>query len=252
MSTTLAPLAPAAAPWRTRLVRRLAPWIWRRPARVAAKLAEFGATEAGSALDMLAAAEQATDPRLRRLYFRHALDEARHARLFREAAAAVHPVGAQPLSARAQAHARRQDLYATLGPARFLAFVHLAEQRGEAHFRGLVSALEDDHPALAATFARVARDERFHVAYSRYWLGRVDAHATTTLRRAHLDAAWSTWKRSGRVLGEAAATAVLWLVYVLLVPPFALATRLLDPDRPGWKRAPQPAITHERARRQAR
>lgn len=250
MSTTT--LAPLAAPWRTRVVRRLAPWIWRRPARMANKLAEFGATEEGSALDMLAAAEQATDPRLRRLYFRHALDEARHARLFREAAAAVHPAGAEPPSARARAHARRQDLYAVLGPTRFLAFVHLAEQRGEAHFRGLVGALQSHHPELAVTFARVARDERFHVAYSRHWLARLDPQASATLRRARLDAAWAAWKRSGRVLGEAAATAVLWLVYVLLLPPFALATKLLDPDRPGWKRAPQPARTLARAQRQAR
>lgn len=250
MSTTT--LASPARPWRTRLVRRLAPWIWRRPARMATKLAEFGATEEGSALDMLAAAEQATDPRLRRLYFRHALDEARHARLFREAAAAVHPAGAEPLSARARVHARRQGLYATLGPARFLAFVHLAEQRGEAHFRGLVGALEHDHPALAATFARVARDERFHVAYSRRWLEHVDPQAPRTLRRARLDAAWAAWRRSGRVLGEHAATLVLWLVYLALLPPFAVVTQLLDPDRPGWKRAPPPAPPRARARRQAR
>ena len=67
-------------------IEALAPIIWRSPAKMAAKLEGFAATESGSALDMFKAAELTDDPRLRRLFFRHALDEARHARMFHEAA----------------------------------------------------------------------------------------------------------------------------------------------------------------------
>src|SRR5687768_13821574 len=68
------------------LLRFVAPFVWRNERRVAAKLDGFASTEAGSALDMLKAAELTDDPKLRRLFFRHAMDEARHAQMFRLAA----------------------------------------------------------------------------------------------------------------------------------------------------------------------
>lgn len=235
------------------VVRLAFPLVWRSPARMAAKLAEFGATEAGSALDMLRAAELTTDPQLRRLFFRHALDEAGHARLFREVARAVDPAGAAPLTDRARVHARRQDLFATLGTADFLAFVHLAEQSGETHFLALVEALARTRPELAALFEGVARDERFHVRYSARWLERTTSEPQQVLMRARLSAAWAAWKRAGRGIGERVATLFLMAIYLLVLPPFALAQRLLDRERPGWQR---PRATTrslaEAARRQAR
>ena len=62
------------------LLRLLAPFVWRNERKVAAKLDGFASTEAGSALDMLKAAELTDDPTLRRLFFRHAMDEAEHRR----------------------------------------------------------------------------------------------------------------------------------------------------------------------------
>ncbi len=247
--------SPAAPPRSLRgwMVRLAFPLVWRSPARMAGKLAEFGATEAGSALDMLRAAELTDDPRLRRLFFRHALDEAGHARLFREVARAVDPAGAAPLTDRARVHARRQDLFAALGAADFLAFVHRAEQGGEAHFRALVGALARTRPDLAALFEDVARDERFHVRYSARWLARVSDEPQQVLLRAGLSAAWATWKRAGRGVGERVATVFLLGVFLLVLPPFAIAQRLLDRERTGWHQ-PRPSRRNlaEQARRQAR
>ena len=65
--------------------------IWRLwPGRAATKMAEFSHTEAGSGLDMLAATEETVRPELRARYFRHALDELEHARLFREQIGRAH------------------------------------------------------------------------------------------------------------------------------------------------------------------
>ena len=59
---------------------------WRIPNRQALFLAQFSQAERGSAYDMLAAAELTETRSLRRKYLEHALDEARHSRIFRERA----------------------------------------------------------------------------------------------------------------------------------------------------------------------
>lgn len=220
------------------VIRLAAPLVWRNDAKVARKLEEFSATEAGSALDMLAAAERTQDPTLRRLFFVHAMDEARHARQFKELARQVEPQGRRGPSEYTLIHARRQNLFRDLGLADFLAFVHLAERRGELHFRSLRDHFAD-RPELQALFDRIAREEKFHVRYSLRALRQLDrkglASAKKSLVRVRLKAAWSAWRRAGRTLGDAASRLLLALTYFLVLPPFALAQRLLEPEKPGWK-----------------
>ena len=122
----------AKAPWTLRFA---APLAWRNDAAIATKLLGFAATEHGSALDMLRAAETVTDPKLRRLFFRHGLDEARHALAFKAAAAKL----GVPAAARTneRLHAVRQDLLERLGLVRFVAFVWLSESRAAAQFKVL-------------------------------------------------------------------------------------------------------------------
>jgi rubrerythrin len=233
------------------LARFASPLVWRRPRGMAKKLAEFSATEAGSALDMLRASELAGDPRLRRLFLRHALDEARHARRFAQAADRLDPRARAALSERAAIHARRQDLYQRLGAEAFLAFVHRAERAGEAHFRALIIRLEASDPELAELFSEVAKDERFHVAYSGRWLGRLAGPARRArIRREALLAAWAAWRRAGRRLGERAAWLLGCAVYFLALPPFAILQRLLDPERPGWRPGRRLPASIDQARRQ--
>lgn len=234
-------------------VRAAAPWVWRNPKRVARKLAEFSATEAGSALDMLRAVELETDPKLRRIFLRHALDEARHARLFQDGARRVDAGAAADLSEEARIHGHRQDLYERLGLVDFLAFVHLAERRGETHFRALLETIARD-PDLVALLDGVARDERFHLAYSGRWLARVEAARgrgpATALRRGTLRAAWAAWRRGGRAIGALTAALVLRVLYFVVLPPFAIAQRFIDPERPGWKTGRTLPASVAEARRQ--
>ncbi len=60
-------------------------WVWRDVDRRARKLLRFAETEADGGRDLARAAELTDDPLLRRLFLRHALDEHRHAELFRRA-----------------------------------------------------------------------------------------------------------------------------------------------------------------------
>ena len=233
------------------LLRLVAPLVWRNDVAVARKLHGFAATEAGSALDMLKAAELTADPKLRRLFFRHATDEARHAQLFRDAARRLDP------AARASDYqlisATRQNLFAELGLVRFVAFVHLAERRGELQFRAL-----RDHFAgseLAPLFARIAGEERFHVAYSGKLLARWRAEGRggevrVALARVRLARATGAWMRSGRVLGDLISRVLLSLIYLVVLPLFVLIQRRSEPTRAGWKmprRVPRP---RDAARRQ--
>src|SRR3954470_19384850 len=59
-------------------------WLaWRNPRRRAQTLLRFAEVEADGGRDIVRAAEVTRDPLLRRLFLKHALDEQRHADLFR-------------------------------------------------------------------------------------------------------------------------------------------------------------------------
>src|SRR5450755_463741 len=59
-------------------------WSFRAPLRTARLLYGFARTEEQSQLELRDAARACPDERRRALYLRHALDEARHSRLFAE------------------------------------------------------------------------------------------------------------------------------------------------------------------------
>lgn len=221
------------------LVRFVAPLVWRNDEKIAEKLDGFASTEAGSALDMLKAAELTDDPKLRRLFFRHAMDEARHAQLFRAAARRIAGGARARGSEYNLIHATRQNLLERFGLVRFVAFVYLAERRGEQQFRALREHFAD-RPDLADLFARIGKDEKFHVSYSRKLLrdwtrqgrGREVLQALWYIRLAR---AWDAWLRAGRMLGDLLSRVCMSLVYLLVLPPFVVLSRWRDPVRRGWK-----------------
>ena len=236
------------------VLKALAPLVWRNAAKVASKLEGFASTEAGSALDMLKAAELTDDPKLRWLFFRHAMDEARHARMFREAARGLCPEARPAASEYNLIHARRQNLFARMPLTEFIAFVYLAERRGELQFRALQSHFKDQ-PGLESLFARIGKDERFHVAYSQMvlntWRGEGRwLEVTRALWKVRGVRAWEAWRRSGRILGDLTGRLLLGAIYLVVLPVFVLLARVLDPAKAGWKRKPALAATLEAARRQ--
>lgn len=249
------------SPLREWALRAATRWSWRGRRRIAMKLHGFAMTEQGSALDMFRAAEACDDVRARRLFLRHALDETRHSRRFRDLAVRF------SADSRARPHERRhalpQDLYARLGPERFLAFVHLSESAAERQFRALARGFaerratpDDSVPELAALFTEIAREERFHVAYSRHLLGlrfpaaERERRVRRALRSERRRLLWAAWKRAGRGIGGRVTTLVMALVFVVVIPLFALVMRLSGQQRmpAGWHQAP-PATTAGDARR---
>ena len=236
------------------LLRVLAPVVWRSAEKVASKLEGFAATEAGSALDMLKAAELTEDPKLRWLFFRHAMDEARHARMFRDASRALCTDVRHTASEYSLIHARRQNLFARMPLTEFIAFVYLAERRGEAQFQALRAHFHGQDE-LESLFARVAKEERFHVAYSQKLLETWEAEGralevTKALWKVRLTRAWEGWRRSGRIVGDLTSRLLLGVVYLLVLPLFVVAARIFDPPKSGWKRRATLPATLEAARRQ--
>ena len=226
------------------LVRLAAPLAWRDDARVATKLMGFAATEEGSALDMLRAAELTADPKLQRLFFRHGLDEHRHALRFREVARRLTD-GAAETRAHEEHHAARQDLFARWGAVRFVAFVWKSEARAHRQFLLLARRFRR-RPLLGRLFEEIARDERVHVAYSRHLLDAWIAagrgrEVRRALRRVRLDAAWTAWRNAGRRLGDRAVRGLLAALWVAVVPWFALIHRRAEAGQgTGWQ---EPTVT---------
>lgn len=225
------------------LLRLAAPLAWRSDRAIAQKLMGFAATEQGSALDMLRAAEREADPRLRRLFFKHGRDEARHAMRFREAARRVDPRAVARASEAGRAE--RQDLHERLGLMRFVAFVWLSERRAAKQFEVLAAhfarpAAAGSRAELARLFADIVKDERFHVSYSRAILdawcadGR-EREVRRALRAVRVHGAWSAWRRAGRPFGTVLSGLVLGVVFVAAMPLFALVARLTRRPAAGWE-----------------
>ena len=226
-----------------RLLRIVAPLAWRTRAAIARKLMGFSHTEHGSALDMFRAAELTDDPRLRRLFYRHGLDEARHAQRFRDVAKQVG--GPEASAGRyGRLHAVRQNLYERLGLVRFVAFVWLSESRAKAQFEALsehFAATDTDGlgDSLHRLFEEIGADEKFHASYSKQLLdewraaGRAD-EVRRALRSVRLDEAWMAWRRAGRRIGDVLVRVTLSTLFLVALPPFALIQRLVDRRSGGW------------------
>ncbi len=220
---------------------------WRLPGWPLRFLTSFRDSEHGSAVDVLAAAEGTTRRHLRRKYFRHAMDELRHASLFQararalgggrdRARAALDDVGA------VQRHGTVDGvtLFERLGEPGFLAFVHVAEADAVEQF-GVYLAHELPDPDTRATLTTILGDERFHVGYSADALERIHRETGTLDVPGELGAVrWrrrrEAWSRFSRSFGAAVASVWLTLLYLVAVAPFRVFARA---EAGGWT-APRP------------
>jgi hypothetical protein len=252
MSTALA--APSLS------LRAISYIVWRLvPGRGPTKMAEFSHTEAGSGLDMLAAVEETPRRDLRRRYFQHALDELKHARMFREQAIALSQGRGRAAAVLDDAeyigsHGIRgkESLFSSLSEVEFLAFVWVHEKRGAEQFQ-VYSDLMDDDPAVRAMFAEIARDERFHIAYSAAELDRYrTAGEGAAVDRAVRSVWWRRykqgWLRFSHDFGAMMAGLWLSLLWLVLIGPFSLIARLTEKSATGFIPAgpAQPAAARAR------
>src|SRR6266852_3658346 len=228
----------------TRVDRMLRPvhrWVWGDFDRRVRKLLAFAEVEGDGGRDILRAAEVTSDPLLRRLYLEHAIDELRHADLFRQRGAAL----LQVRSARAQALFNTTPLPGGHGlddlrikgepDHRLLAFLHVAEKAAAGRF-AIYRDVVDDDPSTRAIFDEILRDEVFHMNYTYTQLARV-------LPKSYRWQVWQArasrlWKRYLRVAAAVAGVmgaGILTIMYFVVLAPFAwLAKRAERREPVGW------------------
>ena len=224
-----------------RMLRPVHRWVWGDFDRRVRKLLAFAEVEGDGGRDILRAAEVTTDPLLRRLYLEHAIDELRHADLFRRRGAALlklRPTRSTMLfntSPLPGGHGL-DDLSIEGEPDhRLLAFLHVAEKAAAGRFAIYRDVVSDD-PPTRAIFEEILRDEVFHMNYTYTQLARV-------LPRSYRRQVWQArasrlWKRYLRVAAAVAGVlgaAILTIMYFVLLAPFAwLAKRAERREPVGW------------------
>ena len=220
-------------------------WVWADPRRRASKLIAFARTEADGGRDLARAAEATPDGVLRRLYLRHARDEAGHAALF--------TARAQQILAELPAGVGATRDFDWLSPgergvdrlsgelvddATLLAFLHLSERAAARRFAVYQKVISDE--ATAAVFARVLRDEEFHMTYTRRELTRVAPRRHGwQLWRGRLGRLWKVYLRLATALAGVLGGIMLLVQYFVLLPVFALAAKWTARRELGGWRAPE-------------
>src|SRR6266550_1159866 len=182
-----------------RILRPVHRWVWGDFDRRVRKLLAFAEVEGDGGRDILRAAEVTSDPLLRRLYLEHAIDELRHADLFRQRGAAL--LRLRSTRSRALFNASPlpgghglDDLSIEGEPDhRLLAFLHVAEKAAAGRFT-IYRELVDDDPATRAIFEEILRDEVFHMNYTYTQLARVmpRSYRRRSGRRARADSGSAT------------------------------------------------------------
>ena len=217
-------------------------WVWADAGRRAQRLLRFAEVEADGGRDLVRAAELTDDPRLRRLYLRHARDEQRHADIFRERGLEL--LHAEPASG---AGPPRSD-WLTPGErglddvtvergrdAALLAFLHLSERAAARQFATYRDAVGSDADTRKV-FQTILRDEEFHMNYTRAELARVSPERQGRfIWRARLSRLWKAYLRFAVALAGLLGTVLLALQYFLLLPVFALVSKRAARRAPqGW------------------
>jgi hypothetical protein len=226
-----------------RLMRPVHRWVWRDHDRRLRKLLAFADVETDGGRDIVRAAEVTPDPLLRRLYLEHAIDELHHGDLFRSRGAALLRTrgskGNSLFDGNPLPGGHGLDDLSIEGQPdhRLLAFLHVAEKSAAGRFE-IYRQLVDDDPETLAIFETILRDEVFHMNYTYTQLTRI---APNTYRRhvwhARARRLWNRYLRVAVALANLFGTAILTIVYFLVLPPFAwLAKRAQRRELPGWRR----------------
>src|SRR6266516_865296 len=210
-----------------RLLRPVHRWVWGDFERRVRKLIAFAQVEGDGGRDILRAAEVTPDPLLRRLYLEHAIDELRHADLFRERGAALLQLRATRSKVRFNASPLPgghglDDLSIEGEPDhRLLAFLHVAETAAAGRFAIYRDVVNDD-PSTRAIFEQILRDEVFHMNYTYTQLTRVLPKSyRRQVWQARASRLWKRYLRAAAAVASVIGGGVLTLMYFVVLPPFA-------------------------------
>ena len=223
------------------MLRPVHRWVWGDFDRRVRKLIAFAEVEGDGGRDILRAAEVTSDPLLRRLYLEHAIDELRHADLFRQRGAAL----LQLRSTRSKVLFNTSPLPGGHGlddlsvegepDHRLLAFLHVAEKAAAGRFT-VYRELVDDDPETRAIFEEILRDEVFHMNYTYTQLARVlPGSYRRQVWQARASRLWKRYLRMAAAVAGVLGTAVLTIMYFVLLAPFAWLARRAERREPvGW------------------
>ncbi len=227
-----------------RLDRLLCPlhrWVWSDFDRRVRKLIAFSKVEGDGGRDILRAAELTPDPLLRRLYLEHAIDELRHADLFRHRGAALLRLRATSTTSLFNTDPLPgghglDDLTIKGEPDyRLLAFLHVAEKAAAGRFE-IYREVVDDDPATRAIFDEILHDEVFHMNYTYSQLARIRPNGYR--RQVWKARASRLWKRYLRLAAAAAGLIggiILTVMYFAVLAPFAWLAKRAERREPiGW------------------
>src|SRR5207302_4520775 len=167
------------------------------------------------------------DGLLRRLLLRHALDEQRHADLFRaRGRAMLAEMGAKAdgaLEANWLAPGERGlDVLEVDGarPDQLLAFLHLSEKAAAGRFVLYREVLDVD-PLCRAVFEDVLHDEVFHMSYTRSQLARIAPRKQgLRLWQARARRLWKAYLRVAVAVASLFGSVLLTLQYFIVLPVF--------------------------------
>lgn len=243
------------------LARRRSRAVWTDPVRRYRTLQSFSETEADGGRDILLAARRVTDPELRLHLERHAVDERRHADLFRRRAAQVRALAADAGTTEAEVSDKAVDLdearkgaeldfdaHGTFtadvcdesGEVAYVAMLHVAEMKAAEVFR-MHSELNAHDPDTKAIFDEILKDEKYHVAYTGKFLeqwrreGR-GVEVDKCLKSARSSRFIGAWKRLGIRSGAGFSRVLLLVMYWTVLAPFGLIARS-GKRATGWRPA---------------
>jgi rubrerythrin len=238
-----------AAAGSERWLRPLHRWVWSDERRRADKLLRFAETEADGGRDIARAAERTSDPLLRRLYLRHAVDEQRHAKLFRargreilralEQSPSGDPADAFQANWLSPGERGLDDLAVDKETEDgLLAFLHLSEKAAARRFASYYDVLALD-PTTRDVFGDVLKDEAFHMSYTLAQLKRVAPRTYgARLWWARLTRLWKGYLRVASAVANVMGGVVLALQYFVVLPLFALLAKRSAKRAPaGWVEA---------------
>ena len=224
-----------------RLLRPVHRWVWGDFDRRVRKLLAFAEVEGDGGRDILRAAELTSDPLLRRLYLEHAIDELRHADLFRQRGAALLQLRATRSTVRFNTSPLPgghglDDLSIEGEPDhRLLAFLHVAEKAAAGRFAIYRDVVADD-PSTRAIFEQILRDEVFHMNYTHTQLARVLPKSyRRQVWQARASRLWKRYLRLAAAVAGVLGTAILTIMYFVVLAPFAWLARRAERREPaGW------------------
>jgi rubrerythrin len=215
--------------------------VWSDFDRRVRKLIAFSKVEGDGGRDILRAAELTPDPLLRRLYLEHAIDELRHADLFRQRGTALLQIRATRSKALFNSDPLPgghglDDLTIKGEPDyRLLAFLHVAEKAAAGRFEIYREVVADD-PSTRAIFEEILRDEVFHMNYTYTQLARIRPEGyRRQVWQARASRLWKRYLRLAAVTAGVMGTVMLTLMYFIVLAPFAWLAKRAERREPiGW------------------